>query len=83
MTFIESNIASKIVQMLKYYQSMNTKSFDSLLIGECTLIKIIPNTPYDMIHYGLHISEKFCGNFGSLHKGAISTLVDVLPALHF
>jgi acyl-coenzyme A thioesterase PaaI-like protein len=71
----------KVSRVLDHLKSMNKQSFDSSFFKNSVVLKTIPGTPFESVVFGFPVSAEYCSS-GFLEKGAINTLVDVLPSVY-
>lgn len=75
-------ILSKVVKFLDHFKLNDNAKFGSSLFKTSTVQSEIPGCPYPQILFNTYIHPSFSNNHGFLHRGALCTIVDVLPALH-
>ena len=76
-------VAEKVLNILKRIKSSESrKIFDSELFRNTSLIRSIAIPDGEQLVFGILINDDFCNVHGSLHGGAISTLVDCVTTVH-
>ncbi|OMJ94544.1 hypothetical protein SteCoe_2179 [Stentor coeruleus] len=75
-------ILPKVIKFLDHFKLNDNAKFGSSLFKTSTVQSEIPGYPYPQIIFNTYIHSSFSNNYGFLHRGALCTIVDVLPALH-
>jgi acyl-coenzyme A thioesterase 13 len=75
-------VAEKVIKLLNNINKTNYKVFDSELFRSSNLINSYTKDSRHYLVFGLRVKDEFCNLHGTLHGGAMSTLVDCMTTVH-